>query len=161
MTPAAAAPPSTNPADYAFWLEERTRYADIDSLGHVNNVAYAVYFEGARVEFIRQHGLWSVDAPHGMVAARVEIDYLREIRYPSTVRVGVRCVRVGTSSFVLDGAAFVAGECVATCRSVQVRMDPLARRASPLPPADRERLAAASGNPAAAAAVNDASAHTE
>lgn len=157
----AAAPPSRNPADYAFWLEERTRYADIDSLGHVNNVAYAVYFEGARVEFIRHHGLWNVDAEHGMVAARVEIDYLREIQYPARVRVGIRCVRVGTSSFMLDGAAFVDGECVATCRSVQVRMDRHARRASPLPTAERERLLAICGNPATPAAVSHASEPTE
>lgn len=147
MTTPAAAPPSTNPADYAFWLEDRTRFADVDSLGHVNNVAYAVYFEGARVEFIRQHGLWSIDAPHGMVAARVEIDYLREIHYPSSVRVGIRCTRIGTSSFVLDGAAFVDGDCVATCRSVQVRMDRHERRASPLPDGDRARLAASLREP--------------
>lgn len=141
MTPSEnAAPPSRDPAAYAFWTEERTRYADIDSLGHVNNVAYAVYFEGARVEFIRAHELWRVGAEFTMVAARVEIDYVREVHYPSQVRVGVRCTRVGTSSFVLDAAAFVAGECVATCRSVQVRMDPRERRSSALTPADRERL---------------------
>lgn len=160
MTPPSPSP-SRDPADYAFWLDERTRYADIDSLGHVNNVAYAVYFEGARVEFIRQHGLWSVEAAHSMVAARVEIDYLREVRYPSTVRVGVRCTRVGTSSFVLDCAAFVDGECVATCRSVQVRFDPRERRASALPPADRERLLASLREPDARGVVTGASAPRE
>lgn len=160
MNPASP-PPSRNPADYAFWLDERTRYADIDSLGHVNNVAYAVYFEGARVEFIRQHGLWSVEATHSMVAARVEIDYLREVHYPSAVRVGVRCTRVGTSSFVLDCAAFVNGECVATCRSVQVRFDPRERRASALPAADRERLLASLREPGSLRAVSDASVSRE
>ena len=135
--------PSRRAEDYAFWLDEHTRYADIDALGHVNNVAYAVYFEGARVQFIHRHELWSLGATHGMVAARVEIEYLREVVYPSALRIGTRCVRVGTSSFVLDGAAFVGNDCVATCRAVQVRLDRIARRASPLAPEERARLEAA------------------
>ena len=114
--PASQPAPSRDPADYAFWLEERTRYADIDSLGHVNNVAYAVYFESARVEYMRAHALWSIESEHAMVTARLEIDYLREVHHPSAVHIGARCTRVGTTSFVLDCAAFIDDVCVATCR---------------------------------------------
>lgn len=135
--------PARDAAAYRFWIEERVRYADLDSLGHVNNVAYAVYFEGGRVEFLRATGVWDpADNSVTTVVARSEIDFLREVLYPAVVRVGTRCVRLGHTSFVLDSAAFVDGECVSVCRAVQVRWDVATRGPAPLTPANRERLAA-------------------
>ena len=45
----------TDPGSYSFWATEHVRFADLDMLGHVNNKAYATYFEPARVKIGRAH----------------------------------------------------------------------------------------------------------
>ena len=79
------------------------RWSDSDSLRHINNVVYLQLLEEARVRFFgelaRAHdgGL-----DFGLVAARHEIDYLRELYYstdPVTIRTWVDSI--GRSSFAV------------------------------------------------------------
>ena len=42
-------------SDFRFWHALAIRWADIDSMGHVNNATYFTYFEAVRIEFFRQH----------------------------------------------------------------------------------------------------------
>jgi acyl-CoA thioester hydrolase len=41
-------PDAMDPASYRFWVTEHIRFADLDLLGHVNNVAFTVYAESCR-----------------------------------------------------------------------------------------------------------------
>lgn len=117
------------------------RFADQDVLGHVNNAAIAVYFEHARCEHLIPR-LVSPEAPHlNFVLARIVIDYLREIRYPGIVDVGVRLSRMGNKSFVMSGAAFVGDTCCAVADATMVFFDPIARRATEPPDAVRASIA--------------------
>jgi len=43
---------------YAFWLPVTVRWADMDSLGHVNNAKYFTYLESARTAFFDAVTLW-------------------------------------------------------------------------------------------------------
>ncbi|GII03752.1 acyl-CoA thioesterase [Planobispora takensis] len=101
------------------------RFADIDSLGHVNNVRYFDYLEDARL------AMFHID-PHregrdpfrGLVIARHEIDYRRPLTFrPDPVRVetwvsGIRPVR-----FTLDYEIRDDHEVFVRARSILVAYD--------------------------------------
>lgn len=118
---------------YKRWVTIPIRFADQDPVGHVNNAAIAIYFEQARCELllplVAEHGRGKLD----IVLARIEIDYLREIRYPGTVDVGIRISRLGTKSIRLESAVFADGICRATAVATIVVFD-LATRGSAVPP---------------------------
>lgn len=58
------------------------RFADIDSLGHVNNVRFFDYLEDARLGMLHIDPYKAGDAPFkGLVVSRHEIDYLRPLGF--------------------------------------------------------------------------------
>jgi acyl-CoA thioester hydrolase len=132
---------ATDPASYTCWAEERVRFADLDLMGHVNNVATAVYFESGRVAILLQTGLYTPTEDRANVAAHISMDYLEEIHFPATLRIGTRIGRIGRTSFDIGCGIFVGDECAATGRAVLVRVD-RRRRPVPLSPEEIERLRA-------------------
>lgn len=129
------------PESYSFWATEHVRFADLDMLGHVNNKAYATYFETARVSYFFERGL--SDGPRvGMAIVRLELDYRKEILFPGTLRLGVRLHRLGRSSLTLACAIFGEDACHATSMATLVRFDPGARKSSPFSEAERTGLEA-------------------
>lgn len=137
MTPGSEA---LDPAVYRFWVTEHIRFADLDLLGHVNNVAFTIYAESSRAAFMHQTGFWIPKAPRQNVIVRLELDYRRELHYPGEVRVGLRVLKIGNSSFTLGQALFSGEHCVATAVVVIVRMDAGTRRATPLNDEERAQL---------------------
>lgn len=133
-------PPATHADSYRFWIDERIRFADLDLLGHVNNVAFTVYAESGRAAFLRSVGLWTPQGPRQNVIARLELDYLRELNYPGELRVGVRVLKLGRSSFTLGLGLFDGAACAATAVTVLARIDRQSRRAVPLDEAERSGL---------------------
>ncbi len=128
------------PRSYPFWTQELVRFADLDINGHVNNIAFAVYAESGRAAFLQATGLWGLQDPSRQhVLAHIEIDYLQELKYPADIRVGVRVLQIGRSSFQLGVGIFSGDRCVAIARSVQVRIDSQSK--APLPLNDDERRA--------------------
>ncbi|MEZ4800692.1 MAG: thioesterase family protein [Flavobacteriales bacterium] len=79
------------------------RFADLDTMGHVNNAIYLSYFEQARIHFFRQFfgGKWDW-RKHGILVARNEIDYKVSILLRDDVRIYVGCKHMGSKSFTLD-----------------------------------------------------------
>ncbi|WP_436759165.1 acyl-CoA thioesterase [Streptosporangium sp. V21-05] len=107
------------------------RFADIDSLGHVNNVRFLDYLEDARL------ALFHVD-PHregnepfkGLVVARHEIDYLRPLTFrPDPVRVESWVTEIRPVRFTLAYEIRDDEEIFVKARSVLVAYD--VARASP------------------------------
>jgi acyl-CoA thioester hydrolase len=133
-------PDATDPAAYKFWVTEQIRFADLDFLGHVNNVAFTVYAESARAAFMHQTGFWVPGARRQNVIARIELDYLRELLYPGEVRVGLRVLKIGRSSFTLGLGLFDREHCAATAVAVIVRTDNETRRSTPLNDEERAWL---------------------
>src|SRR4051794_37899885 len=81
------------------------RWADLDALGHVNNVTYVDYLQEARVDLFRLHPPrpGGEDLAEGVVVVRHEVDYLTPLafrRRPVSIDVWVSAVRA--ASFVLD-----------------------------------------------------------
>ena len=118
--------------DYRYWTDERVRFNDLDVLGHVNNIAYAVYVENARASFLGETGLWVMGARIANVIVRTEMDYLREVQFPASLRVGVTVLAIGTRSYTLGIGIFKGEDCVLVARNVIVRFDSHTRGSVPL-----------------------------
>jgi acyl-CoA thioester hydrolase len=113
-----------DPATYRLWRHDIIRFADLDPLGHVNNVAYMVYFETGRIAFLEQLGAVSRESPDRpvFVLAHIAADYIAEVYYPGTVDIGTAVRHVGRSSFHLGHGIFVDGACKALATSVIVQV---------------------------------------
>jgi len=126
---------------YPFWIEVPLRYADMDTMGHVNNVAHVAFLQEARVCFLRR--LFEVEKTDfgatRLFIARLEIDYLREARYPGLMDVGVGVLRTGRTSYTLGLASFMGDECISAADAVMVHGD--SSGPAPLTEKVRARLA--------------------
>ncbi len=133
-------PGATDAASYRCWVDEHVRFADLDLLGHVNNKAFLTYAESGRVGFLTESQMWEPGAPRQNVVARLEIDYRQELHFPADIRIGVRVLSIGRSSFVLGLGVFAAKGCIATIQTVMVRIDAQTRAAVTLTDEERARL---------------------
>ena len=111
-------------SNYPISMPVQTRFADLDSLGHINNVAMAGIFETARVHFHHLFGRHPADQGVRWMVAAVDLKYVEEAHFPYDVVVNSGIGHIGNSSWVLYSAAFQQGECVATCDTVMVMKGP-------------------------------------
>lgn len=129
---------------YRHWTTEKIRFNDLDALGHLNNCAFAVFCESARVEVLsaarggaRLGGGASVD----WVIVNLSIDFRAQGHYPGTCEIGTRVVRLGNRSVTLGQGLFVGDTCIATAQSTVVLSDLKAGKAVALPDAVRNWFA--------------------
>ena len=109
---------------YQYWTNEIVRFADLDRLNHVNNVAFATYCESGRVDFLEH--LWpgcTAGSGIGWVIAEFKLNYLAAAYYPNQVRIGSKVLHIGNSSTVLGQGLFINDACFATAESVLVWAD--------------------------------------
>ena len=114
-----------DPASYPLKVTVPSRFRDLDTLGHINNVAIGSFYEEGRAalnrtafppEFRREHNM-------RMLIADVHINYLAEAHYPGDVEVGAGIGHVGRTSYRIDLALFQNGACVGVCETVLVNTD--------------------------------------
>lgn len=109
---------------YPEFLRITTRFGDMDFNGHLNNVAFAQFFEDARVSFNRKlifdNDIHPDSRTYRVLVASVEIAYVREGHYGPDVSVGIGVKRIGRSSFELGAAVFQNGHCLAVHDSTVV-----------------------------------------
>ncbi len=137
---------SAYPKNFTYYHPIHVRYADLDTLLHVNNVAIMQYVETARTGYYRETGIWdgTMSGGFGMVVASVHIDYLVSIQFDDQVRVGIRTAHVGGKSlrfqFQVESAdgetAFARGE------TVMVAYNHAENKSRRVPQDWREKLAA-------------------
>ncbi len=80
------------------------RWADMDQLGHVNNVTYVDYLQEARVDMLRLHAPLSggEELAEGVVVVRHDVDFLHPLVFRSTpVLIDVWVTEVRAGSFTL------------------------------------------------------------
>ena len=130
----------TRRESFRHWSPVTIRFSDQDSLGHINNVALAQYFEVGRTAYI--YDLIRAAGCEGaieFILARLVIDYRRELHYPGAVEVGARLTRLGTKSLTTGYGIFLGDACVATSEAVNVFYDMQTRR-STVPPTEMRAL---------------------
>ncbi len=125
---------------FPWWFSAQIRFADLDRQGHVNNVAFAVYCESARVDLF-DHWLRPHLAPTEIIAlVKITLTYRHELHYPGTVEIGTRVTGTGRSSIKLVQGLFRDGTCVATAEAILAIMDTRTRKSTPLCPAGAASL---------------------
>ena len=129
---------------YRFTFPVTVRFRDLDTLGHVNNAVYLTYFESARMAYwMHVNGRTDLSGMN-MILARAEVDYRAPVGYADELEVGVRCVSIKRSSFVLEQALVDrrTGRLVAQARKVLVHYDYAEGKSKALSEDQRQRLMA-------------------
>ncbi|MDQ3628168.1 MAG: acyl-CoA thioesterase [Actinomycetota bacterium] len=88
------------------------RWADMDSLGHVNNVVYVDYLQEARVDMMRIHapGPAAAELAEGVVVVGHELEYVSPLVFsPEPVRIESWVEQVRAASFRLGYEVVAAG----------------------------------------------------
>lgn len=132
---------------YPVTIEHEVVFHDIDMLGHVNNVQFAVFFETARIEYFYRAGGDVKSLP--LIIAELNIGYRSQAFLRETLEIGVRVAEIGKTSIILECLAVEkeTRRVVATNRCVLVHFDYAAQRPSPVPQEWRERLSQMEGRP--------------
>jgi acyl-CoA thioester hydrolase len=105
---------------YPFTFDVATRWADLDMLGHINNVSMAALFEEGRGKFTHSLDMHRAARDVRWLIVGVEIAYLAEAHHPAPVTVASGIGRIGATSWSVMSAAFQDGKCVATCETTTV-----------------------------------------
>ncbi len=112
-----------------------TRWMDVDSYGHVNNVEYLSYFDTAVNGWYLENDL--IDMVSGnkiFLVVETNCTYFGEITFPDIVHAGIKVERIGNSSVTYDIALFRndTGAACALGRFVHVLVDRESRKPTPL-----------------------------
>jgi acyl-CoA thioester hydrolase len=127
-----------DPNRYHGWIDIGTRYADVDSNGHINNVAMATLFEESRVRVLTPMLRTEMAAGVRIVVASIQIDFLAEAHHPDPVRIGLGLFDIGRSSWSFAQLALQHGRAVAAARTTAVGL--VDGRAAPVQPPLRAML---------------------
>src|SRR5258706_11884011 len=95
-------PALPDPARYPFRCEIETRFGDLDTNLHINNVSRTGLLEEGRVRFHRASGYHtSIDGMTSMVAS-LSIEFLGQSHFPDPLEMYVAAARLGRSSYQLN-----------------------------------------------------------
>ena len=75
---------------FPHWTTISVRFRDLDTLNHVNNAIFSTYYEEARIRFIDEVHELSEQMRQGYsyVLARISIDFVKPITFPSEIIIG-------------------------------------------------------------------------
>jgi acyl-CoA thioester hydrolase len=128
-------------ADYPHRVAEIVRFGDLDPQGHANQAVFLTYFESGRVAMFRNPDLGIGVPGITYVMVRMEVDYMKELRWPGQLEIGTGIAEFGRSSFKAAQVIFHDGVCAAKGLATLVCMDLKTRKATPLPEEAIARLA--------------------
>ena len=127
-------------ARYPFLHTITSRFSDMDSNRHINNVAIATMLEDARVRFGAATGLHEArDSGLKPMVVSVGIEYLAQGYFPDPVDAFVATEDVGRTSWRVVQILLQDRRPIAFARSIIVGTD--GERPAPLPEAFRDALA--------------------
>lgn len=110
----------TDRANFKYWTNDTFRFADLDALNHLNNIASAVYCESGRADFFVKTLGHNFGAKLNWMLANINITYLSPVDYPNEIQIATRVKKIGNSSLVLQQGLFTEKGCFSTAESVLV-----------------------------------------
>jgi acyl-CoA thioester hydrolase len=131
---------------FAFFFQQRVRWAELDPQGIVFNPNYFVYFDTAVGEYMRAIGY---GYPAGLSAAGCDMfavnanaTFRGSARYDDDLSIGVRVARIGRTSFSMEIAVYRAQELLVVGTMVYVTASLADKKPVPVPPAFIEAIVA-------------------
>ncbi|MAB00966.1 MAG: thioesterase [Stappia sp.] len=121
-----------------------TRWMDVDTYGHVNNVVYLSFFDTAVNAWLIENGAIDPRTSETVfLVVETRCSYFSELVFPDDVTAGIRVARLGGSSVTYEIALFrgEAEEASAQGSFVHVLVDAKTRRSVPIDEARRSLLA--------------------
>jgi acyl-CoA thioester hydrolase len=114
---------------FRFSTQVRVRNFEIDWQGIVHNSVYVLYFEAARIDYLKNLGvkidIRTINEESKMVIVRNELDYISPARFDDLLKIFIRISNIGNSSFTFEGIMENAetGQLVAENRAIHVWLD--------------------------------------
>jgi len=104
-------PQPTLKTTYPHLVPLSTRWSDNDAYGHLNNVIYYSLFDTAVNRHLLDHGVLDI-AGSPVIAFVIETrcTYFTSLAYPDPIEVGLKVVKLGTSSVTYEVAIFRADQ---------------------------------------------------
>jgi YbgC/YbaW family acyl-CoA thioester hydrolase len=130
-----------NRTHFRFFDPLRVRWAEVDMQQIVFNGHYLMYFDTAVAGYWRalavpyQQAMQQLQGD--LYVRKATLEYLASARYDERLDVGVRCLRIGTSSLLLAAAVFRGERCLVHGELVYVFADPHSQTSKPVPDALR------------------------
>ncbi|KGR78733.1 acyl-CoA thioesterase [Ureibacillus manganicus] len=87
--------------EFTFHIEVKVRFSETDMYGHLNNTVPFVYFEEARIEYLKHIGYYnwaSSNSEKIIVVADLQCDFLKQVYFDEILKIYVKAAHVGTSS---------------------------------------------------------------
>lgn len=116
------------------------RFSETDALGHINNTVIPVWLEQARRPVFQ---LFTPDLDPEkwcLIVARIEIDFVGELRYGADVDILTSVTKIGNSSFRVEQRVVQNKEIRAKGLAILVHYDYGESRAKPIPESIRQQL---------------------
>ncbi|GAA0601247.1 thioesterase family protein [Virgibacillus siamensis] len=87
-------------SEFSFYIPIKIRFSETDMFGHVNNVSPFIYFEEARIEFLKAAGLFDrANTDNGMpIVADLQCDYHKQLFFDDPLKLYVKVNHIGNSS---------------------------------------------------------------
>jgi len=114
-------------SDFTYFMQIQTRWADMDSYGHVNNMAFYGFIDSCLTGFLVTE--CSHDKDHAAAIGLVVesgCQYFKPVTFPSIINCGLRVAHLGTSSVRYEVGLFADNDlkpsaqgffCARFCRS--------------------------------------------
>jgi acyl-CoA thioester hydrolase len=115
-------------AAYKIWHEDRTRFNDLDTLGHVNSNRMQEFFVSARTILLKTI---LPEWPQGEIITMLKLSTVShegELHFPARVETGLVVERISRTSFTLMLGTFEEDRCIAVTKNVFVFIDNTSRR---------------------------------
>ena len=107
-------------------MQIRVRNYEVDWQGIVHNANYLLYFEVARIEYLRQLGIRvdikSIMGDSRVVVVRNELNYRSPAKFDDLLAVHTRISYIHDTSFAFEGLAERAGSSEAIAENVAVHV---------------------------------------
>ncbi len=124
-------------SDFRFFHRLRVRWAEVDMQKIVFNAHYLMYFDTAIADYWRALALPYEEAMLALggdlYVRKATVEFGASARVDDVLDVGMKCVRVGTSSIVFHGGLFRGDALLVSCELVYVFADPATQTSRAVP----------------------------
>lgn len=89
--------------EFSFYTTIQVRFSETDMFGHVNNVSPFIYFEEARIEFLKEKGLLvdSFNDKKIPIVSDLQCDYHKPLFFNDQIKMYVKVNEIGKTSLDL------------------------------------------------------------